>query len=62
MYKKIIQMLIEAETEEDINKVCSTIDREFQNGKISWKDNEQLYDMVCKIDGSYRPGVKHYKG
>lgn len=61
MYKKIIQMLIEAETAEDIGKVCGTIDREFQNGKISWKDNEQLYNMVAKIDGSYRPGVKHYK-
>lgn len=61
MYKKIIQMLIEAETQEDISRVCGTIDREFQNGKISWKDNEQLYDMVAKIDGSYRAGVKHYK-
>lgn len=61
MYKKIIQMLIEAETGEDINKVCSAIDQAFQNGKISWKDNEQLYDLVAKIDGSFRPGVKHYK-
>lgn len=58
MYKKIIQMLIEAETEEDISKVCSTIDHAFQGEKISYKNNEQLYDLVAKIDGSFRHGVK----
>ena len=62
MYKKIVQMLIWAETSEEISEVCRTIDKAFENEKISWKDNEQLYDLVAKIDGSYRAGVKHYKG
>ena len=62
MYKKIIQMLIEAESAEDIGKVCAQISRAFQDGKITAKDNEQLFDLVSKIDGSRRAGVKNYKG
>ena len=60
MYKKIIQMLIEARTHEDINKITAEIDRAFQHDKLTWKDNEQLYDLVAKIDGSFRSGVEHF--
>ncbi len=61
MYKKLVQMIIEAETPDDINEVCGKIGKAFESEKISWKDHEQLFDLVAKIDGSYRKGVKTYK-
>ncbi len=58
MYKRIIQALIEAETAEDISQVCAQITMAFQAGKITAKDNEQLFSLVSKIDGIHRAGVK----
>lgn len=49
MYKKLVQMIIDANSEEDVNVTCSMIDRAFNDGKISWKDHEQLYALIEKI-------------
>lgn len=46
MYKKLIQMLAEAKTRDDINKVCGAVDRAYQSDKITFKDNEQLYALI----------------
>ena len=62
MYKKLVQMLIDAVTAEDMNKACAEISKAYQMGKISYKDNEHLYDLAAKIDGSFRASVKAYKG
>lgn len=54
MYKKLIQMLIEAKTRDDINKVCGAVDRAYQSDKITFKDNEQMYALIsmkCSMIG-----------
>jgi len=62
MYKKIVQIIIDAVTEEEMNHACGEIDRAFQAGKITWNDNEQLYDIVAKVTGWSHGHVKPYKG
>ena len=61
MYKKIIAEIINAETIEDLDKIEASIDQAFDAEKITWKDHEQLFDMIAKVSGGYyhRPGVTH---
>ncbi len=59
--RRIIELIITAENDSDINHICGEIDRAFQAGKITWSDNELLYDLVAKVSYGYRKGVKHYK-
>lgn len=46
VYKEIIGKFISVQTEDDLNKVCTDIDRAFQSEKLTWKDNEQLYKLA----------------
>ncbi|MBO7714624.1 MAG: hypothetical protein J6S85_13695 [Methanobrevibacter sp.] len=49
-YKQIIDMIIKAGgIDSEIAEICAEIDRTYQNGKISWKDNEQLYALINKL-------------
>lgn len=48
MFKKLIQMILEAETQQQINEACGAIDRAYQTEKITSKDNEQLYKMISQ--------------
>lgn len=49
MYKKLVQMLIDANTGQEINRAGSEIDKAFEKEKITWKDHEQLYSLLSKI-------------
>ena len=61
MYKKIIEEIIKAETIADLDKISVSIDRAFEAGKITYKDHEQLIDMIAKVSGGvyFRTGVIH---
>ena len=49
-YKQIIDMIIKSDgIDSEIAEICAEIDRAYQNGKISWKDNEQLYALINKL-------------
>lgn len=63
MYKKIIAEIIKAETIDDLDKIEASIDRAFEAEKITYKDHEQLFDMIAKVSGGYyhRAGVTHIK-
>ena len=60
MYKKIIAEIIKAENIFELDGVCAVIDRAFEKEAITYKEHEQLLDLVCKVSGGYytRPGVK----
>lgn len=47
--REIIEAMVIAKTQEDINKVCAMIDRAYQSEKITFADNELLYKMIAKI-------------
>lgn len=49
MYKKLVQMIIDTNSEDDLNVTCSMIHRAFNDGKISFKDHEQLFALINKI-------------
>lgn len=49
MFKKLVALILEVETHDDLNHVCGEIDRAYQSDKISAKDNDLLYKMVSKI-------------
>lgn len=60
MFKKFVRMLIACNTTEEVNRVCGEIDRAYQQEKISYKDNEMLFDLAVKIDPNlWRTGVSH---
>ena len=46
---KLVALILEVETHDDLNHVCGEIDRAYQSDKISAKDNDLLYKMVSKI-------------
>lgn len=49
MYKKLVQMIIDTNSEDDLNVTCAMIHRAFNDGKISFKDHEQLFALINKI-------------
>ena len=50
MFKKIVKMIAEANTREEIDAACAAIDKAFQAEKITWTDHEILYALIKKID------------
>lgn len=50
MYKKLVQMIIEAQNSEDMCAIYGQIDMEYQREKISFKDHEQLFELAAKIE------------
>lgn len=64
MFKKIVTEIIQAATLEELNKIEPMIDRAFDAGKITYKDHEILFDLICKVSGGafFRPGVTHIMG
>ena len=61
MYKKIVAEIIAAETLTELQNIDKQIDKAYDAGKISWKDHEQLFDLMVKASNGYlfRPHVKH---
>lgn len=49
MFKKLVALILEIETPDDLNHACGEINRAFQDEKISFKDNELLYKLIQKI-------------
>lgn len=49
MFKKLVALILEVETPDDLNHACGEIDRAYQAEKISYKDNKLLYKMIQKI-------------
>ena len=52
MFKKFVERMVNAQTEEDIVKVLYSedgVDRMFQKGKITWKEHELLFALAGKL-------------
>ena len=49
MFKALVKSIAEISTEEDYSTTCGTIDRAFDQEKISWADHELLYSLLSKI-------------
>ena len=45
-FKELVSKLSEVRSHEDLTAFCKAIDYSFQNGKITGKDNETLYNIV----------------
>lgn len=52
MYKKLVGMIAEAITNEELNEVMGKIDLAFQQEKITWKDHEVLYKIASRLYNS----------
>ena len=63
MYKKIVSLIIAAENIAELDKAATEIDKAYQAEKITYKDNEQLYDLIAKVSGGYyhRANITHIK-
>ena len=63
MFKKLVAEIIQAATIEDLDKAGATIDKAFQAGKITYNDNELLYDLIAKVSGGHymRAGIIQIK-
>lgn len=48
-FKQIISLIVIISSREEFLDVCTEIDISFENGKISWKDHELLYELISKI-------------
>lgn len=48
MFKTLLQKIIEANSPEDVSRVCGEIDNAYQREKISYKDHEMLYNLIRK--------------
>lgn len=59
-YKQIIAELIKAESILDLDMTAAKIDKEFDLANITWKEHEQLLDLLVKVSSGYysRAGVK----
>lgn len=60
--KEILKALVAAEDRSDIAKIERMIYVEYiDKGKITKEIHELLYDLLAKIDGTYRKNVKHFQ-
>lgn len=50
MYKKLVQEIIDITDKDSFCRVCGDINRAFENGKISYKDHEQLFDLISFVE------------
>ena len=51
-FKELVKMIseIRQDREEDFNHAMWEIDMSYQHDKITWKDNELLYDLISMIE------------
>lgn len=49
MFKKLVKMVMEAKTQDELNAACGAIDRAFQTEKIKADENEILYGLVNRL-------------
>jgi hypothetical protein len=49
MFKDLVKMIVLVNSMEDYNVVSGTIDKMFDQDKISWKDHEMLHELLGKI-------------
>lgn len=49
MFKKLVAKIVEIETMEQFNAVCSEVDMQFQRDKLSWTEHELLYKLLGKV-------------
>lgn len=63
MYKKLVGEIIQAANISDLDRIGGAIDTAFEAGKITYKDHEQLFDLIAKVSGGhyFRAGVVHIK-
>lgn len=63
MFKKIVALIIAAESVADLDAICFEIDKAFNANKITWKEDELLYDLICKVSGGarWKSGIKFIK-
>lgn len=45
-FKQLVVELSNVRSKEDLNRFCFDIDMSYQHGKITYQDNETLYDIV----------------
>lgn len=49
MFKKIVELIVNIETQEDFDIVCGMIDTEFNKEKLTWKEHELLYSLMNMV-------------
>lgn len=47
--RRLLELIASIETEKELNRICTEVDRAYQQEKISYKDNELLYKLINKI-------------
>lgn len=48
-FKQLISQLAEVRTKEDLWTLCGDIDQSYQHEKITYKDNETLYQIINHV-------------
>lgn len=48
-FKQLVKLLSEVKTAEELWGFMHEIDMSFQNGKITWEDNETLYRIINNV-------------
>ena len=48
-FKQLVSQLAEVRTREDLWTLCGDIDRSYQHEKITYKDNETLYQIINHV-------------
>lgn len=61
MFKKIMNALLNAETESEKAEATGMINKAFENGKITWKDHELLYKLVAKLNPEWMVHYEDFK-
>ena len=48
-FKQLVSQLAEVRTKEDLWTLCGDIDQSYQHEKITYKDNETLYQIINHV-------------
>ena len=48
-FKQLVERLAEIRSEDDCNRFCGDVDRSYQAGKITYKDNETFYNIINHV-------------
>lgn len=48
-FKQLISQLAEVRTKEELWALCGEIDGSYQHEKITWQDNETLYQIINHV-------------
>lgn len=49
MYKKLVRMMLDAKSKTELTFVCGEIDTAFGVGKITFKDHEELFELLNRL-------------